>query len=342
MGPDQEPASNPNFVQRHPVLIVACALMIVALLIALGTCDAGSSEEPSASPGYTDTGPSPSVAVAEPDHEHEAIPIPDAAPTCIKDGHTGGTKCSVCGFVLTRPTVIEKLGHTCIDGVCERCGETIQNGFAVKQTVSKPSSPQELLAGLEFDQALKEWPDLKDFTAYDLLNIYNEIETELSVSPSASDDAVLTSISRKYGITKDEALLAYGFVGMNYEVVRDAAGYTTADPVNLKPKYGKLSKAEAFGSTLDVTVSIDWIASNSSTVYQNYFNVCDMIQNQGADAYLTINYTATMPTTDGGTAAVVFFTVPKNAIDIIKAGDFPEITLPDYAEDLWIHPQLQD
>lgn len=200
----------------------------------------------------------------------------------------------------------------------------------------------ELIASHDFTEALKEWPELKGFAAYDLLNIYAAVETEFSASPSASDDAVLSSVSRKCGVTKEEVSLAHGFVSMNYGIVRGAAGYATTDPASMKPIYGKLSKAEAFGSTLDVTVSIDWIASNSNTVYQNYFNVCDLIQNQGADSYTTINYTATMPTTDGGTATVVFFVVPITAIDKVKAGNFAEITLSEYVDDLWIHPQLQN
>lgn len=336
--PDHAPA-NPDDIKKWVVAFLVL-LTIPLLVYVCSLAFSSPSSPPPAPPEETEF--VSSFRQEASDHIHTPAPIEEVEPTCEKDGHAGGERCSSCGFITSSPTVIEKLGHTCIDGVCERCGKSVLGGMAVPENETKSPSPAELIASHDFTEALKEWPELKGFAAYDLLNIYAAVETEFSASPSASDDAVLSSVSRKCGVTKEEVSLAYGFVSMNYGIVRDAAGYATTDPASMKPIYGKLSKAEAFGSTLDVTVSIDWIASNSSTVYQNYFNVCDLIQNQGADSYTTINYTATMPTTDGGTATVVFFVVPKTAIDKVKAGNFAEITLSEYVDDLWIHPQLQN
>lgn len=334
---------------------VICSLIIVIpilILCLLYSCSSPS--RPVSSPSTTSssyTGSSYSYdAAEETEHVHTPVPIPDAEPTCDKDGHVGGSKCSVCGFITSSPTAVEKLGHTCTDGICERCGSSVLAGMTVQPSTPPKVSPAGQVARHDFEQAIKEWPEISAISAYTMLQIYDYIESEWSLVPwdisveeeNRKGEQIDKKAAEKYGVTPEQAFLVYGFVGMNYETVRSAAGYDTANPDNLKPKFGKLSKAEAFGSTLDITVKIDWILSDSSTVNQNYFNVCDMIQNQGADAYTTINYTAIMSTTDGGTTTVVFFVVPKSAIDLIKAGNFPEITLSDYVDDLWIHPQLKE
>lgn len=312
---------------------------IASFLALLFLCSSCQNSHP---PSETEAAAPKTATAAETEHIHTPVPLPDVAPTCETDGHTGGMQCTECKLYTELPVSVEKLGHTCEDGICERCGKSVLAGMTVQPSTPPKVSPEGLVARHDFEQAIKEWPELKGYSAYALLNIYNAIETEFSASPSASDDAVLAKVSKQYNTTKDDAFLAYGFVGMNYKTVLSAAGYDSVNPENLKLKFGKLSKAEAFGSTLDITVKIDWISSGTSTVNQNYFNVCDLIQSQGADAYTTINYTAIMSTTDGGTTTVVFFIVPKSTIDLIKAGNFPEITLSDYVDDLWIHPQLQE
>lgn len=42
--------------------------------------------------------------------------------TCIEDGYTGDTICSVCEFVIAKGTAIPANGHDFVDGVCTVCG----------------------------------------------------------------------------------------------------------------------------------------------------------------------------------------------------------------------------
>ena len=79
---------------------------------------------------------------------HEETAMEDVAPTCTEAGQTGGTKCSVCGEVLTAPEAVEALGHkeetitgtaaTCTeagltDGVkCSVCGEVLKAQEEIK------------------------------------------------------------------------------------------------------------------------------------------------------------------------------------------------------------------
>ena len=44
-------------------------------------------------------------------HEHAVVKEATVEPTCLKEGHKGGTHCAECGDVLTAPTVIPALGH---------------------------------------------------------------------------------------------------------------------------------------------------------------------------------------------------------------------------------------
>ena len=53
--------------------------------------------------------------------EHNFIDVLGAPPTCTESGKTDGSECSECGLVLLPQAVIEPLGHSYKDGVCEVC-----------------------------------------------------------------------------------------------------------------------------------------------------------------------------------------------------------------------------
>ena len=48
---------------------------------------------------------------------HTPVTVPGKAATCTEDGLTDGSKCSVCGVILTEQTVIPALGHDWGEGV---------------------------------------------------------------------------------------------------------------------------------------------------------------------------------------------------------------------------------
>lgn len=109
-----------------------------------------------------------------------------------------------------------------------------------------------------------------------------------------------------------------------------------------------------FGELLDVTInSIDNIAvikakiqpsySNSATIHQNYYSVCDLIQNHGFDQYKEVQYWAVADMTDGSEQKVISFTVDADLMALITSDSgFAENTLGEYDIDLWIHPSLED
>ena len=80
---------------------------------------------------------------------------------------------------------------------------------------------------------------------------------------------------------------------------------------------------------------------NRSTINQNYFNVEDLIQKQGCDAYDEVQYWAVADMSNGEEGKVISFTVNKELIQAIKNGDVPGNKLGDYVDDLFILPSLK-
>ena len=55
---------------------------------------------------------------------HTEIVDAAVAPTCTATGLTEGKHCGTCGEVLIAQTVVDALGHSFKDGVCQNCGES--------------------------------------------------------------------------------------------------------------------------------------------------------------------------------------------------------------------------
>lgn len=82
--------------------------------------------------------------------------------------------------------------------------------------------------------------------------------------------------------------------------------------------------------------------TNKLTIDQNYYNVADMIKNQGCDKFDEIQYWAVADMTSGDEAKVISFTLSSDTIKQIKDGKIVDIQIGDYADDLWILPSLKD
>lgn len=83
--------------------------------------------------------------------------------------------------------------------------------------------------------------------------------------------------------------------------------------------------------------------SNSATIHQNYFNVEDLIKNQGFDSYDEIQYWAVADMTDGSESKVISFTLNQTMIYNIKNEIIPSIyDYEDYFEDFWVLPSLKN
>ena len=127
-------------------------------------------------------------------------------------------------------------------------------------------------------------------------------------------------------------------VALIMAVARSCSG--GSDGIRLR--HGKLLDTTVNGSTLVIKAKIEPSLSDEMTINQNYYNVCDIIRNQGGDQYSTISYWAVADMTSGEEAKVISFDVPASVIARVAKEDFPDNTLGDLVDDLWIHPSLTD
>lgn len=91
-----------------------------------------------------------------------------------------------------------------------------------------------------------------------------------------------------------------------------------------------------------IKAKIESSLTNTLTINQNYYNVADMIKNQGCDKFDEIQYWAVADMTSGNEAKVISFTLNSDIIKQIKGEKIVDIQIGDYADDLWILPSLKN
>lgn len=105
-------------------------------------------------------------------------------------------------------------------------------------------------------------------------------------------------------------------------------------------KHGELlSVYNPDGKSIVIKTKIAPSYSNSATINQNYYNIEDLILNQGLGDYDMIDYWAIADMSDGSESKVVSFELNKNAIQKIANGH-PANLIGEIADNLWIHPSL--
>lgn len=80
--------------------------------------------------------------------------------------------------------------------------------------------------------------------------------------------------------------------------------------------------------------------SNKTTIDQNYYNVFNLIQEQGATNYTEIQYWAVASMSNGEIEKYISFTVDQTLIESIVNDQVAANELGDYVTDLWILPSL--
>lgn len=120
-------------------------------------------------------------------------------------------------------------------------------------------------------------------------------------------------------------------------------GFGAIDTTGLKLEFGDLLSVNNGGDgVVVVKAKIKPSYSNKATIEQNYYTVCDLIQNHGFDTCTELQYWAVADMTDGSESKVISFTVNSDTIQTIKGGNFPDNLLGDYVDDLYILPSLKD
>lgn len=82
--------------------------------------------------------------------------------------------------------------------------------------------------------------------------------------------------------------------------------------------------------------------SNSATINQNYYNVCDLIENHGFNTCSELQYWAVADMSDGSESKVISFTLDSDTIQGVYNDNIVDRQLDEYVDDLYILPSLQD
>ena len=187
-----------------------------------------------------------------------------------------------------------------------------------------------------------------DLTDDQLLEIYDLWEEGLDKESldwsgeevDAYEDQLAEEIADKYDITAEDANMVYFCLIMDYD--RIASGAKGQNPSKIyKLEHGEFISANSSGSTIVIKAKIEPSWTNELTINQNYFNIIDLIQNQGLNTYKEIQYWAVADMTSGDEAKVISFTVPQDVIEYLAENDFSATELGQFLDDLWIHPSLQ-
>ncbi|MCM1335852.1 MAG: hypothetical protein NC084_13620 [Bacteroides sp.] len=158
----------------------------------------------------------------------------------------------------------------------------------------------------------------------------------------ASDNFHVSEVSFQIGDpTKDPKFYkAKNFAECERFMFGDGSS-TVSEPSEYKILFGDLLEKTEIGTNLTIKVKITSALTKKSTVEQNYFNIEDIVKNQGGNKFKFIDYWAVADMIDGSEQKVVSFTVSEDVINKLYNEQITGLRLGDYVDDLYIHPGLQ-
>lgn len=225
--------------------------------------------------------------------------------------------------------------------------ETAEAETAEEQPAAEPEAePTEEPAAADPNELADDNPLKGIADAETMRDVYDAVDDKMSSSEDLAsetdpdritelEDEILNEVAEEYSLSYEDVrnIYAYGGIGGNLY---------NFDLSALKMSNGELVDAIINGTTLIVKAKIQPSYSNQATIDQNYFNVTDLVQDQGADIFREIQYWAVADMTDGSEGKVIQFTVGRDLIRHIKEDGLLGGMIADYVEDLWILPSLQN
>ena len=106
-------------------------------------------------------------------------------------------------------------------------------------------------------------------------------------------------------------------------------------------RHGKLLDTKVNGTVLVIKAKIEPSYNNKATVNQNYYNIENIIKNQGGSGFKEIQYWAVADMTSGTEQKVVSFTVSEDVIKKIAEDKIVANQMGKYVDDLFIHASLR-
>lgn len=117
----------------------------------------------------------------------------------------------------------------------------------------------------------------------------------------------------------------------------------TFDKTECIVSYGTLLRCDVDGNTLKLKVKIESLeikGDHKMTIRQNYYNVDEIIWEQGGEVFDRIDYQAVMKMPNGKKEKAVSFSLSKKVISNLYLGNILADDLGEYADNLYINPKL--
>lgn len=207
------------------------------------------------------------------------------------------------------------------------------DNFSENNSISSASSVTESIVSDSSSTIIEETGADK----LDQSNLTSKSDFDKSIGSKA--ESTVESQSDK-AISKNETVST---INSDFMLELNPEGFDVIDTTGLKLKFGDLLSVNNGGDgVVVVKAKIKPSYSNKATIEQNYYTVCDLIQNHGFDTCTELQYWAVADMTDGSESKVISFTVNSDTIQTIKDGNFPENLLGDYVDDLYILPSLKN
>ena len=171
---------------------------------------------------------------------HTAVAVAKVEPTCTQSGRAAGTKCSVCGEVLSGLTEIKATGHTevidaAVEPTCTKTGLTegkhcsVCNTVLVKQEVVPVKGHTEVI-----DKAVEPTCTKTGLTEGKHCSVCNAVLVEQEIVPAKGHtevvDKAVEPTCTKTGLTEGKHCSVCGEVLVEQEVV-PALGFTVSGSV---------------------------------------------------------------------------------------------------------------
>lgn len=154
--------------------------------------------------------------------------------------------------------------------------------------------------------------------------------TTVGEDSDASDETIVTTGSTVSDFILDVSSLGDAYVG-------------DLDITDWEVEHGDLLSVIYSGDGIIVVkTKISPSFSNSATINQNYYNVCDLIENHGFNTCSELQYWAVADMSDGSESKVISFTLDSDTIQNVYDGSIVDNQLGDYVNDLYILPSLQN
>lgn len=124
--------------------------------------------------------------------------------------------------------------------------------------------------------------------------------------------------------------------------IASGSSNSTEESYSISLRYGTLLEKKAIGDNLTIKAKIEPSYSNKATIDQNYYNIEDIIKEQGGTQFTHIDYWAVADMTDGSEQKVISFTLSGDTIQKIADSKIVANQMGAYVDDLYILPSLVD